>query len=595
MKQVGWKSMFDVSFYTKKMIILTGNINDWQVQNIQNVNQLISYTLIDWIVECAKEKGFERVFKYDISSSIEQIYNKQDSQQQAGQTSHKAKTCETSPTQIMANLRQIDSILKDRSLKTLVVIEHTDKLFAHNQALQLDEKEIAVLLIKLSYDSSASTEKCNNLCILIYDREDLLPHDLFKSNPDIQMIHIPLPSNEDRREFFYSYSDLFTQWFPQTRQSEAHLFEGSTFDLTYKELFQLGRLSKTAEGMGSDSFEDLVNYFRFGQQANPWETNLNAQNLEIGNWINEYKIHGQNRALGKVIDLLKVIKAELVDLDQDTKRQPRGRMIFCGPTGVGKTMLCKKISQFIFGTEQACKIFAMGEYKGEGSIKRLTGADPSFVGYEQGGELTNYIREHPFSIIVFDEVEKANKEFWDLFLNILQEGKCTDGKGQIAYFNQCLIVFTSNIGMNDVVIVDTVRHQDELDVEKYFISEVRKYFWHELNRPELLGRIGEENIVAFNFLKDDNYKNIVFDKLLNLKQTIEKRNPGFEVNIDLDSVSEYICSNMVDLDKKGARGVDGFIREAIITRISEKLINYPAGKLNIQIAERFGRKVISVT
>jgi len=593
MRNVGYKSQFDIALGIKRMIILTGNIHDWQLEEDEFSNELRPYTLNQWIVKRANQKGaLTNTYKYNIMDGVKKI-NPVDSTE-----NNKIVVEQPDAEKIMNDLHEVHYLIRNQAENNLVIIEHADKLFAHNQTQQLDEKQIAVSMIKLSHDDDANLEinENNNISVLIYERSDLIPQDLFKGNPDVQIIHIPLPSNEDRKQFFQHNQASFEKFFNDARKIEEHEFVGRTFDFTNKELFQIYKLFMQKEHfLGAQLenmlFEDLINDFRFGRQENPWQTILNAQKLDITQFKEDFKIHGQDRALEKIVKLLKSIKANITNVD---KRKPRGVLFLCGPTGSGKTMLCKEISKFIFGTEDACKIFAMGEYKGEGSVKRLTGADPSFVGYEQGGQLTNFVHEHPFSIIVLDEAEKAHPEFWDIFLNILEEGKCTDGKGKVAYFNQTLIVFTSNIGLrsdkdfkgNMSDFVNNLKTKPESYVEQYFIDKVEEYFENERGRPELLGRIGKGNIVPFTFLKEDFIKQICMDKLENLSTNAKKNNPTFTVEIDYDAVSQFIYNvNKENFYKKGARCMEDYIHEVLVPLLAEDIIGKTGGKLNVKIAK----------
>lgn len=626
MAAVGWKSELDVALTTKNMVLVTGNIHDWQWSSRDGYTPMAPETLTEWLVAKLLEKGVERIYRFDILTGIEQIYpnalTEEDAERESGSDSRRTEESHSNndPSReesgsaspfvassgdlcILDQLQALNGLVKDRSGRTAVLVEHADKLFAHDQASQSDEKEIAVALIKLSRDPYVDGKmERKNPVILICDREDLMPRDLFKGNPDVKMIHIPLPGNEDRARFFAHNTQLFGEEYAAV---DKNVFAGLTFDMRYKELFQLARLSRAMPHQGSDhplsalpseKAEELINYFRFGNQENPWAANLSSHRLSEGvrYWIDTYRFHGQDRALNKVIDLLRIIKADLVNLDRDSKRQPRGRMFFLGPTGTGKTSLCKKIARFLFGTEEACRIFAMGELKGQGAVKRLVGADPSFVGFEKGGTLTNHLREHPFAILVFDEVEKAEEEFWDLFLNILQEGKCTDGQGEIAYFNQSLIIFTSNLGMDlDSKNMEKLASSSEETVRAYFTEAVRKYFQVKLGKPELLGRIGLENIVAFNFLKQENFLRIIKDELQKLS-VIEKRCPDFTVRIDSDRVAEYIYRNLPDRIMGGARRVSSFVRESIVSKLAGFLIERPGGLINITVDDKLGREQIRV-
>ena len=160
------------------------------------------------------------------------------------------------------------------------------------------------------------------------------------------------------------------------------------------------------------------------------------------------EVLGQDRAVASVVDIILRATTGLSGIQHSSRTIPRGVMLFAGPTGVGKTELAKTMAREIFGSEEAMIRFDMSEYSQSHSDQRLLGAPPGYVGYDAGGELTNAIKSKPFSILLFDEIEKANPNILDKFLQILDDGRMTDSRGETVYFTECLIVFTSNIGMN---------------------------------------------------------------------------------------------------------------------------------------------------
>nr|WP_255668657.1 AAA family ATPase [Aeromicrobium duanguangcaii] len=183
---------------------------------------------------------------------------------------------------------------------------------------------------------------------------------------------------------------------------------------------------------------------------------------------------------------------------------PRGVLFLAGPTGVGKTELAKILTEVIFGNPNAYIRFDMSEFSNTGSDLRLMGAPPGYIGHEAGGELTNAVRQKPFSLVLFDEIEKAHPPIMDKFLQILSDGRLTDGSGATVHFSETIIVFTSNKGMADPL------PNGDLPTAKLGFPEfdahvrqsVSRHFAEELGRPELLNRLGD-NIVVFDFIRTD--------------------------------------------------------------------------------------------
>lgn len=187
--------------------------------------------------------------------------------------------------------------------------------------------------------------------------------------------------------------------------------------------------------------------------------------------------------------------------------RPRGVAFLAGPTGVGKTELAKTVTSLLFGDESAYIRFDMSEFSAEHADQRLIGAPPGYVGYDVGGELTNAIREKPFSVVLFDEIEKAHPRILDKFLQILDDGVLTSGRGDRVYFSEALIVFTSNLGIyrqgeNGERVANVLPGEPFEAVQGKVHGEIERYFKLVLNRPEILNRIGE-NIIVFDFIRAD--------------------------------------------------------------------------------------------
>src|SRR4051794_39278696 len=210
---------------------------------------------------------------------------------------------------------------------------------------------------------------------------------------------------------------------------------------------------------------------------------------------------GQDHAVVHVLD---IIKRAVTGVGANRRGgRPRGVAFLAGPTGVGKTELAKTVTSLLFNDESSYIRFDMSEFSAEHADQRLIGAPPGYVGYDAGGELTNAIREKPFSVVLFDEVEKAHPLILDKFLQVLDDGVLTSGRGERVYFSEALIVFTSNLGIHRTdasgdKIANVTPEQPFEEVRRKVRAEIKTHFKMVLNRPELLNRIGE-NIIVFDF------------------------------------------------------------------------------------------------
>ena len=200
-----------------------------------------------------------------------------------------------------------------------------------------------------------------------------------------------------------------------------------------------------------------------------------------------------------------------------TLKKPIGSFIFLGTTGVGKTELAKTLANYLFDDETMLTRIDMSEYQEKHTVARLVGAPPGYVGYDEGGQLTEAIRRKPYSVVLFDEIEKANPEVWNVLLQVLDDGRLTDNKGRTVNFKNSIIIMTSNIGSD--IIQSTFDNVTEKNVEnkkneaKFKVMELLK----EAIRPEFLNRIDE--IIMFNPLLQKDMKNIVLIQLNELKKT----------------------------------------------------------------------------
>jgi ATP-dependent Clp protease ATP-binding subunit ClpA len=232
---------------------------------------------------------------------------------------------------------------------------------------------------------------------------------------------------------------------------------------------------------------------------------------------------------------------------------------------VGKTELAKTIAEFLFGDESAFIRFDMSEYNHEHSDQKLIGAPPGYVGFEQGGQLTNAVRKRPFSVLLFDEIEKAHGRILDKFLQILEDGRLTDSRGETVYFSECVIIFTSNIGAAGMPDTD-----DSEKIKQHFLSAVENHFVTTLNRPETLNRLGD-NIVCFNKISDNSFrKSILKKKLAPLENHLRERF-GVTIKVCENAHESFLnCAKTRD----GGRGLLNSLERMLINPLSRFIFDH---------------------
>lgn len=266
------------------------------------------------------------------------------------------------------------------------------------------------------------------------------------------------------------------------------------------------------------------------------------------------RVVGQNHAIKSILDAIYESRSGL-----NKKGQPMGSFFFLGPTGTGKTELAKSLAEFLFNDETSILRFDMSEYKEEHSVALLYGAPPGYVGYEEGGLLVNQIRQHPYSVVLFDEIEKAHKSVFDLFLQILDEGKLHDRLGRVGDFSNSLIIFTSNIG-SDYIFKSF--GENKVPTHDQMLEVMQGQF-----RPEFLARLTE--IVPFSPITEEMIDRIFDIHIKNLLKTLHEQN----IELEIDETARKYVTKVGFNAHYGARPILGIIRKEIRRPLSKLIIS----------------------
>ena len=273
------------------------------------------------------------------------------------------------------------------------------------------------------------------------------------------------------------------------------------------------------------------------------------------------RVVGQDEAIAAVADAVRRSRAGM----QDAKR-PVGSFIFLGTTGVGKTELAKALAEFLFDDENLMTRIDMSEYQERHSVSRLIGAPPGYVGYEEGGQLTEAVRRKPYSVVLLDEIEKAHTNVFNLLLQVLDDGRLTDNKGRVVNFKNTIIIMTSNVGSH-IIQENYVQLTEKNSVE--VIHKTRDMVMELLRktiRPEFLNRVDE--VIMFTPLAKDQIRDIVMLQFEQVRKMLKQN----QIEIDItDKAVDYIADIGFD-PQYGARPVKRLIQKEILNQLSKEII-----------------------
>ncbi|TEB07771.1 Chaperone protein ClpB [Pelotomaculum schinkii] len=425
-----------------------------------------------------------------------------------------------------------------------------------------------------------------NIVVMIVNKTNDVPVWFYHDNPNVKTITISTPSKEEREQlvkgenftsFFapdiYAEDIAYYEEHPDELEKVQDKFVGLTEGFSFTEINGLRRLCKN-ERTHIRHMSTVIDLYKYGIKENPWDT-LDENELKNAHEDFEKRIKGQDYAITKTLDVVKRAVTGMAGLQHSSHTKPKGILFFAGPTGTGKTETAKTLAEKLFGDESCCIRFDMSEYGQSHSDQKLLGAPPGYVGYEAGGQLTNAVRENPFSILLFDEIEKANPLIFDKFLQILEDGRMTDGQGNTVYFSECIIIFTSNLGIFTWNAMgsrepNVTAEMEYSEVQKKVRQAIEDYFKLELGRPEILNRIGE-NIIVFDFIRPP-VAEIILDALVN--KII--KNLAAEKRIDLvlsDEARATLLEKSLGNLANGARGIGNIVESLLINPLSRYLFD----------------------
>ncbi len=567
----------------RSQFIVSGNIRDSVLVPLAEGGTTL-VPLLRGLWESLKRQGYRFVLVYDPADGL-RVYPNEPAASELAQRLFDLKLQDgIMPIGLESLAALMKRLAGCREARCALLLDFASRITRAADHLDANEHRFFVAAEKLSLtanpvvpkEEGAGSAPLFNPVLWLVNRPQDLPSWFALDSERIATLVVGRPDYELRAEAARQLAVLFpghADAAEAARTEFARRFADSTDGLTLTAMADVVQLARRQD-IGLTAVEDAVRCYKVGALDNPWRRDYLRDKIRRARATLEDRVKGQHQATTKAVDILMRSVMGLTGAQaRSSSGRPRGVLFFAGPTGVGKTELAKTLTQLIFGDERAYIRFDMSEFAEEHTGARLLGAPPGYIGFDAGGELTDAVRERPFSLILFDEIEKAHPRILDKFLQILEDGRLTDGRGDTAYFSEAIIVFTSNLGIY-VEDAQGQRVQNVRPGDAYEVVEARvrgaigDHFKYRLSRPEILNRIGD-NIVVFNFIAPEVATLIFVGMLKNVvKRMQEEHHLALEIP---DAVRERLLSLCTRDLSNGGRGIGNALESVFINPLARAL------------------------
>lgn len=447
------------------------------------------------------------------------------------------------------------------------VFDFASRLASSPEDLTPEENAVFMNLLLGAKDAIRGDGEHVNTLVLVANKATDLPSWLLRGNPDVRVVALPNPDRPAREAYLdLAFPDLAAPDLARTREKLID----TTDRMKLAELDELRRLYARG-GTAPENVTELVDLYKYGVRENRWSAMADKLRDDPPAVLRR-RVKGQEPAIAKIVSVLKRSVLGFSGMQHSSGTKPKGVLFLAGPTGTGKTEIVKAVTELLFGDERSYLRFDMSEYAADASDQKLFGAPPGYVGYEAGGQLTNAVRTNPFSVLLFDEVEKAHPSIMDKFLQILEDGRMTDGQGQTVYFGETLIFFTSNVGISEELLDEHGRTIGRRNIvqpgEPYDVicARVREAMAAHF-KPEVLNRIGD-NIVVFDYISPEASRLILESQIRKINGNVRNR-CGIEVaaaRATLDLLAERALAP--EVRENGGRGIGNLVEDAYLNPLS---------------------------
>ncbi|MFG1770722.1 AAA family ATPase [Nocardia salmonicida] len=580
-----WLREVDVALAANPQLLLTGNLRDIVLLTLPPAPAPRMVSVVDALLHVLRTAGHTRVV---VADPVDGAHPALDVNDGAATLIGNARAA-ANGEDLLDYLPELLKAVVDATQPCCLIIDGASRLAPNNDfsdgALHralITAHKLMVTAPRVKVPGPHRTTLYNTV-IWLLDRESDLPHWLIGGEL-ARVVSVPTPGLGERLRLTRILASSLPEIpDPATDPAEYDAvvarYAAQTSGLSLRSIREINRLAIDRRIKASD-IHDAIRTFRVGIPDNPWQDPGLRDRIRQGPALLTEKVLGQPAAIRKSVDIL-IRSAMGLSGAQTTSsaNRPQGVLFFAGPTGVGKTELAKSIAELVFGRTDAFVRFDMSEFAAEHAEARLIGAPPGYSGHNTGGELTNAIRQKPFQLVLFDEIEKAHPRILDKFLQILEDGRLTDGTGATVFFSETLLVFTSNLGVYRVDedgerVPVVARGTAYPQVEQTIRAAVGDHFTKEIGRPELLNRIGE-NIVVFDFISDDSARELVTAFVDNVcERVLTVTGTKVEVSKPVrDRLWEFACAKL----DFGGRAVASTVESLLVNPLARALFETEHG------------------
>jgi hypothetical protein len=609
-----WVRELDMSLTTHPQILFVGNVRDqYLLPAADGSDEVHPMHLIDVIVRACEARHFSALASFDIvhdrlvvwpldAAHLElpdsvRAMTEEDSL--SGRSDDHADTGEPDGVILQRMRRVLREVVDHRGAPIGILFPYANRLGSARAELTGEGKLFMATAEALAYESrqvpGPDPVMPFNTVFWVTDSQDQLPMEFAMSARTVRVITIPKAPADQRLAAARQAVGMVMRVNGVPRPLEDQVGDAAknlvsvTHGMTNAEVLTVGRVA-IDQNIPVERLDEAARLYRVGVRDNPWATAAVHQMIIAGermlsgsgdsgpNEASPIGVLGQDRAVRKAVEIFMRSAAGLSGAQSSSSpNRPRGVLFLAGPTGVGKTELAKGVARMIFGREAEPIRFDMSEFGQEHARERLIGAPPGFVGFDAGGELTNAVRASPMCVLLFDEIDKAHERLFDLFLQILEDGRLTDGRGSTVHFTECVLIFTSNLGMTEHGPGGSVTRpftytSDPEEVRRVLRQSFEDFFDRKIGRPELRNRLGD-SFIAMDFIQPAVVPALLDKSLTSVAARVATLH---QVRIDIAAEARQVLyDRAVASLEHGGRGVNNAVESLLINPLSRLILREP--------------------